>query len=237
MTTTTQFRGFPKAARTFYRNVARHQDRDWFDRHRDDYMSQVIEPAQSFIDTLGEHLAANHPGIGFDPNHTGRGSFKKIHTDQRFQRNRPPFKTYAEMIFWEGPLKTRKANSVFSVRFDPDALMLSAGLKYFEGKFVHHYRKEAASADRGAALASAIQTAMDAGYEMGGEHYKRLPAGIEDDHPNGRWLRHNAIYAHRSTPIPKEFHGPAFVDYCMDAFEALDPLHRWCVDALESAPW
>lgn len=235
--TATAFSGFPPEALEFYRNIAVQQDRAWFETHRADYMEHVIKPAQAFIEELGERLADLAPDIGFDPNHTGRGSFKKIHTDQRFQKGRPPFKTYAEMIFWEGPLKTRKANSVFSVRFSPHALSLSTGLKYFEGKFVHHYREAAASDDHGTELATAIKSATEAGFEIGGAHYKRLPPGVAEDHPNAQWLRHNAIYAHRDEPIPGDFHTADLLDHCVDAFEATLSLHRWCVGTLASAPW
>ena len=229
------FQGFPEEALRFYADIAREQDRDWFDAHRSEYAAHVVEPAADFILSLGERLRTLRPEIGFDPNHTGRGSFKKIHTDQRFRKGRDPFKTYAQIIFWEGPLRTKKENSVFLVHFDPEKVVLAAGLKYMESATLKEFRRHAADVDRGASLRDAVDVATAAGAELQGSHYKGVPRGYDPEHPNAQLLRHNAMYvAAEASPVPTEFHGPEFVDWCLERFEPMNALHVWCVEVLEA---
>lgn len=227
------FSGFPPEALRFYADIAAQNDRAWFEAHRDVYMQQVIEPAKAFITALGEALEGIAPGISYDPNHTGRGSFKKIHTDQRFQKGRDPFKTYAQIFFWQGPLKQKKANSVFMVTFNPETVTLAAGLKYFDGKLVKAYREAAADAVTGAALAEITASLAAQGYGIEGQHYKNVPRGYDSGHPNADLLRHNAIYSTHKSEVPPAFHTADFVEWCLGHFREMAPLFRWGVDFLE----
>lgn len=229
------FTGFPPEALQFYADIAARQDRAWFDAHRAEYDRHVIEPAQAFINTLGPALQRVAPGVGYDPNHTGRGSFKKIHTDQRFQKGRDPFKTYAQMIFWKGPLAQKKANSVFMVHFDPEKVVLAAGLKYFDGKLVKAYREAVVDPVVGAALGEITRGLRAQGYGVAGEHYKSVPRGFDPAHPNADLLRHSAIYSTHKSDVPPELHSAAFVDWCLAHFEVMGPMFRWSVDFLERA--
>lgn len=229
------FSGFPPQALQFYADVARTQSREWFDAHRDAYMTHVIEPAQAFITALGAALQPIAPGTQYDPNHTGRGSFKKIHTDQRFQKGRDPFKAYAQIFFWKGPVKQKKANAVFMVTFNPEAVTLAAGVKYFDGKLVKAYRNAAADPVHGAALADIVGGLRARGYAIQGQHYKNVPRGFDSAHPNADLLRHNAMYSTHKIDIPAAFHTAGFVDWCLGHFEAMAPLFGWSVDFLERA--
>jgi uncharacterized protein (TIGR02453 family) len=229
------FTGFPEAALAFYDGISAHNNREWFQKRRTDYMSHVVEPAQAFIRTIGPELQLLSAGVQFDPNHTGRGSFKKIHTDQRFQKGRDPFKTYCQIFFWEGPHKTKKSNSAFMLHFDPEKVALAVGLKYFDGSNVlKGYRNAVIDKKRGSALASVVSELKSAGYELGDQHYKRIPRGYDPEHKNGDLLRYNAIYAYRSEPVPNEFFGVDFLEYCMGHYRSMAPLHAWCVDLLGS---
>ncbi|MEZ4464256.1 MAG: DUF2461 domain-containing protein [bacterium] len=229
------FTGFSAAALQFYADIARNNDRAWFEAHRDTFMTQVVEPAQAFITTLGPRLAELSPGTGFDPNHTGRGSFKKIHTDQRFQQGREPFKTSCQLIFWNGPLAQKKANSVYFVQFDAEEVVLAAGLKYFDGKLVKAYRDAAVDPVQGAALTRATRNVAARGYTIEGTHYKNVPKGYAEDHPNAELLKHDALYARLATPVPAEIRRADFVDWCVGHFRQMEPVFAWSVDFLHRA--
>jgi len=77
-----------------------------------------------------------------------------------------------------------------------------------------------------AAMVSGLQ-----GWELGGKHYKRVPAGFDPGHPNAPLLLHNGLYAGFETAIPEEFFSARLIDYCFDKYAPLLPLHRWLVKA------
>jgi len=89
------------------------------------------------------------------------------------------------------------------------------------------YREAAADRKKGAALRQAIGKVEKKGYEVGGEHYKRVPRGFDPDHPSADLLRHNGLWVGTEVRIPKELHGPEIVKWCFDRFRAMDPLQRW----------
>jgi uncharacterized protein (TIGR02453 family) len=225
------FTGFPDATLRFYADVAQNNTREWYADHRERYVTDVIAPAQAFIEALGARLREWRPEIGYDVDPNGKGSFKKLHTDQRF-RDRPPLKTYAQIIFWEGPLPARKANSTFMVTFAPGRVALGAGLMYFEADTLRAYREAVAHETTGLRLADAVAAAEQGGYVVEGRHYKTVPRGYPADHPRGELLKFNAISASRDEPVPAEFGTAAFVDWCLERFEPVRPLHDWCVDLL-----
>jgi len=161
--------------------------------------------------------------------------FKKIHTDQRFQKGRDPFKTYCQIFFWEGPLKTKKSNSAFMMHFDPEKVVYSTGLKYFDDSTVlKGYRNAVIDRERGTALGKVVNSLQTSNHQFGGKHYKRIPRGYDPEHSQADLLKHNAIYAYKSGPIPNEFFTPDFIDCCLDHFRTMAPLHHWCVDFLNA---
>lgn len=230
-----RFEGFSQGTLEFYRGIAANNDKAWFEAHREDYATHVVAPAQRFIETVGAELNAVRPELGYSPNHTGRGSFKKIHTDQRFQKGRPPFKTYAQMFFWEGPLKTKKANSAFYLHLEPSKIVLGGGMAYFDGPMLRAFREAVDHRRSGPELARVVEGALAQGFSFGEPHYKNVPRGFAKDHKRAGLLRHNALFAHREEPVPETFFGPGFVDHCLDTYRALLPLHDWCVRLLRKS--
>ena len=230
-----EFAGFPAEALGFYRDIAEHNDQAWFADHRAGFLEHVIAPCQTFITALGERLGQKRPQLKFSTDYNGRGSFKKIHTDRRFNPDRAPFKTYAQMIFWEGPLKVRKENVCFLVHFDPERVVLSSGLKYFERGTLKAYRESVLADGHGKRLAAVVRKVEKAGYSVADVHLKSVPRGVDPEHPRAELLRYNAIYAWRSFDVPDSFHGPGFLDFCEEHFDAMLPMHDWCVKLLKRA--
>lgn len=226
------FDGFGDETLAFYADVARNNTREWYQDNRERFMRDVVEPSQAFIEALGARLKQWRPDLGFDVDPNGRGSFKKIHTDQRF-RDRPPLKTYAQLMFWEGPLPVRKENSTFMVTFAPGRVALGVGLRYLERETLRAFREAVANEVTGLRLAAAIEEAERGGFVMEGSHYKRVPRGYPAEHPRAELLKFNAIWAAWDAPVPEAFGSAEFVDYCLERLAPARALHDWCVDLLD----
>jgi hypothetical protein len=72
-------------------------------------------------------------------------------------------------------------------------------------------------------------------FDLGGQHYKRIPAGYDPRHVNAELLKHNGLYAGIETKIPEELFSARLVDYCFERYEKLALLHRWLVKVTERA--
>jgi len=227
-----EFNGISKQTLTFLRQLGQNNNREWFALHRSDYEQHYVLPAQALVLALGPRLKKLSGGINYDPNHTGRGSIKKIFTDQRY-RDRPPYKTWLDLIFWEGPLKTKKDNSVLGVRLTPAGLWFFSGLKHFDGKVLKAYRSAVDDAKLGPALKRArTQVEQRGDYRFPEPEYKQVPRGFDAGHPRADLLRMGAMYAFRCDKLPKELHSARLVDYAADRLKDMAPMHKWCVKLL-----
>jgi len=77
------FSGFSPAAMTFLRDLARHNQRQWFEEHRDVYERDLREPLRALIEEMDVRLATAAPELVGDPK---RSPFR-IHRDVRFSKD------------------------------------------------------------------------------------------------------------------------------------------------------
>jgi len=219
------FSGFPKKTVAFLRDLAAHNDREWFAAHRQEYEAVVMEPAKAFVRAMGERLRRLSPGIKAEPRTDG--SLFRIFRDTRFSADKSPYKTNLGIYFWEGK-GSRLECSGYYFHLEPPALMLGGGVYMFSRPQLERYRRVVADPEYGAELV-AITKKLTArpGFTLGGEHYKRVPAGFDAGPQVAKLLRHAGLYAGIEAPIPAELHSPALVDYCWEKFKPMEPLHRW----------
>jgi hypothetical protein len=89
------------------------------------------------------------------------------------------------------------------------------------------YRAAVLDDDRGSDLQSRTAGARAAGATVEGVGYRRVPAGLDPDHPRADLLLHNALHASYDEPVPVALESPAFVDHCLNRFRPLAPLIEW----------
>jgi uncharacterized protein (TIGR02453 family) len=231
------FPGFPKRTVTFLRDLAAHNDRDWFAAHKADYETSVLAPARAFVLAMGGRLRRLTPAIRYDPR--ANGSLFRIYRDTRFSPDKSPYKTNLGIFFWEGA-GPRMDCPGYYFHLEPPTLMLGGGLYAFSRPLLERYRRAVADPEYGPALAAITGKLAsrpvpqgDGGnsarpdYTIGGEHYKRVPPGY-DPAPEAEFLlRHAGLYAGIEIPVPAELHSPGLVDYCFARFKPMEPLHRW----------
>jgi uncharacterized protein (DUF2461 family) len=61
------FNGFPPETLTFFTELAANNNKSWFDTHRTDYDTYVLEPARAFVIALGDRLRDLAPQVMADP--------------------------------------------------------------------------------------------------------------------------------------------------------------------------
>lgn len=225
MATVETFSGFPEKTVSFLRDLAANNNREWFAAHKAEYETAVLEPAKAFVRAMGERLRRLSPGIKAEPRTDG--SLFRLYRDTRFSLDKSPYKTNLGIYFWEGP-GPRLGCSGYYFHLEPPTLMLGAGLYIIPRPLLERYRRAVADPEYGAELAAIVKkiTARPH-FTLGGEHYKRVPAGYAAGPETARLLRHAGLYAGTEAPIPAELHSPALIDYCWKRFKPMEPLQRW----------
>lgn len=228
----TTFTGFQPEAFAYLRELAAHNDREWFHAHRAEYRALLLEPARGLVAALGEQLAAVAPAVHADPR--VNGSILRIARDTRFSADKSPYRTHLDLWLWEGDGPSRQSAGYF-MRLDADAVTVGVGAHHFTDAGLAAYRRAVDAADRGAELDRAVRDALTAGARFGPTRWKRVPAPYPADHPRADLLRHGGLVAATTDPMPAEALTEAFPEWCVERWRPLRPLQAWVAGVVEAA--
>ena len=212
-------------------DLAAHNEKPWFDAHRDDYERWWLAPARAFVEVIGPELAKLAPAIRSQPKING--SIMRINRDVRFSADKTPYKDHLDFWFWEGPERRAAVSGLFC-RLTPEILAVGVGAHGFDPQLLKGYREAIVDERTGPALAAAVKAVEDAGFEVLGERYSRVPAGFSADGDAARLLRHGALWTVEEAPAAAVAESPAIVEHAMAHWRAAMPIHRWLVDTLQS---
>jgi uncharacterized protein (TIGR02453 family) len=224
MSETCGFKGFSKQTVKFFKDLAAHNNRAWFESHRDVYESDVMAPSRGFIEAIGARLKPAIPRIVAVPK-VNKGIFK-INRDTRFSLDPTPYKTNLGLYLWEGP-RPRLESAGFYFHLEPPDLMIGGGMYMFPDQMQEKFRRAAVHPKLGRELTAIAKDLTAAGYELSGRHYKRVPQGFDASHPNAPFLLHNGLYSGWEGKIPPEFYSEAIIEFSYEKFAPIIPLHRW----------
>jgi len=216
------FSGFGDATFRFMRDLGRHNDKEWFQAHRSAYEDDLLEPSMAFIEAIGPLLAKFSSGVRAEPK-VG-GSMMRINRDIRFSKDKRPYKDHLDMTFKVGAVKTSPG---YWFRLTPNGLILGAGMHMLDKPELERYRKAVDADGSGAELAKIVAKEERAGYGFGGEHYKRVPAGSDPEHPREVLLRHAGIYVGADMKVPSEAKTSKFPAFCATHYKRMAPVMDW----------
>lgn len=219
------FTGFPPGAFEWFRHIAGNNNKTWFEAHKSEYVENLQRPAQAFVVALGERLTSVIPTIGYDPR-LHRGSLMRIYRDIRFSKDKSPYKTHIGANFWDG--ERGAGGSGFHFWMDAEGARLYVGYHEFSKPMLETYRTAVDDHRQGTQLQAVVkQLQQTEGFGVGGEQYKRVPAGYDAHHPRADLLRYKSLHGHSPHLELETLQSPKLVDRCFDYAGTLLPLHRW----------
>jgi len=233
-----EFGRFRAQALDFLHRLSRNNRRDWFERHRAIYETEVREPLRALVEEMDVRLARIAPELQGDP----KRSIFRIHRDVRFSADKSPYKTNAACQFYHRDAG-RGAGQ--------DAVGAGAGL-YFQLAHGDCFvaggiwmparpaldRIREALAERCDDLDAVVgdKTFRRKFGRLSEEAMlKRLPRGFQPGHPSERWLRYCSFTAYRQMSVD-EVLSPRLPAILERDFAILVPLVRWLNGALGYRP-
>ncbi|MFA5685437.1 MAG: DUF2461 domain-containing protein [Lysobacteraceae bacterium] len=132
-------RYFGPRGRRFLADLARHNDKDWFQAHRDDYEQHVRQPFQRLLSDLQPALTAISPHFHADPRALG-GSLYRIHRDIRYSHDKSPYKPWqGARLFHQRRRET--PTPAFYLHWQPGESFIGAGIWHPEPPTLHRLRQ------------------------------------------------------------------------------------------------
>ncbi len=223
---------FDENTLSFFRRLEMNNEREWFEAHRKDYEHFVLNPARIFVSDVGEQLLKKRPELQFSP--SVNQSIFRIYRDIRFSKDKSPYKTFLGILWWEGGSK-KLENSSFYFQLDSDRILLGCGIYQFSKEQLETYRQALVNEKTGKALMDAISKSDSKGiFEVDGKFYKNVPRGFDKEHLYSDYLKHNGLYFSYTSPLPPQFGSRELVDWCVEHFIDMIPLHVWLVETMKS---
>jgi len=160
------------------KELARNNERDWFEANKQRYFDEVRDPLLAFIEAFAPKLRKISPELVADSRPNG-GSLFRIYRDTRFSKDKSPYKTYAAMRFLH--VRGRELTAPgFYLHLEPGRIFSAAG--------IWHPPSDALTRMRDAIVADPAgwKRATRGGgraLDEGSDRLKRPPRGVDPDHP------------------------------------------------------
>lgn len=206
-----------------------HNEKAWFDTNRERFETHVRGPMLRFIADAGAPLhrrVSRH--VVADARKQG-GSMFRINRNRMFNREAPPYKTWAAAQFRHEAGKDVHAPGLY-VHLEPGNCFLGAGMWRPEREALAAIRTRI---DRErAAWKRARNAVVKAGWTFAGDSLKTAPRGWDADHPLIEDLRRKDIILTR--PVDEdEVVAPGFLDACIASYAEARPVLRFLGQAVD----
>ena len=223
------FRGFPPQALPFFKALAFHQTKEWFEKNRETYEAAVKAPLGDLVEEAAGRLAKAKMPIRGDR----KSSLFRIHRDMRFSKNKDPYKTNAGVAMTRSGAKGDPG--VLYFHLSPEGCFFAAGFHSPDPPQLAKLRSAAARAPKLFKQMTAKLAAK--GLSLSDEEaLKRPPRGFDaiEDPEIGAAIRQKNFICRRPV-AEKRIIEPALVDdFCAFASDSL-PLLKWGWDALSDS--
>jgi uncharacterized protein (TIGR02453 family) len=200
------FRGWPEEFQPFFIGLELDNSKRYFEAHRKTYETAVRAPMLALVQSLAPEY--------------GEGKVFRANRDIRFSKDKSPYKTnIAATVGMNG--------RGGYVSLDARGLTVAAGRYELTAPQLAKFRKRVAAEATGSPLAAIVARLEKAGYGMGGEALKRVPAGLPQDHPRARLLRHKILYIYKNFGLQPWLGSSAARKHVVKVFADAAPLNDW----------
>ncbi|MCW5977381.1 MAG: DUF2461 domain-containing protein [Bryobacteraceae bacterium] len=214
----TRFPGFPREALTFFDQLAKNNNREWFQAHKQTFEEKVKAPMIELVGALNAEFASFAPEHVTEP----AKALYRIYRDTRFSADKTPYKSHIAANFpRRGLEKHAGAGYYFSVS--------SKGIEVAGGVYMpgpdellairNHLASEYEEFRRLTRPAKLRSLAGD----LQGNQLSRPPKGFPADHPAVDLLRYKQLYYYLvldPAPVPT----PKLLGELVKRFRAMQPV-------------
>lgn len=215
---------------TFFEDLAKHNDREWFKANKQRYEDEVRDPLLAFVVAFSAPLKKISPHFLADPRPVG-GSLFRIHRDTRFSKDKTPYKTQAGVHFRHEAGKDAYTPG-FYLHLEPGNVFAGGGIWHPDSATLQSIRT--AIVDDPAKWRRAIsgkrfreELKLDTGDPL-----KRAPRGFDPEHPMVEDLKRKSFIGVRDF-TEKQACRADFPKRLAATFGAAKPLMRFLTEALD----
>lgn len=186
------FTGFDPKALTFFRKLAKNNDRDWFKAHKSEYDTLLKQPMLQLLGVLNNGFARFAPDHVTEP----KKAIYRIYRDTRFSKSKIPLKLNISAMFGHRLLpKNNCAGYYFHV--SATEVAIGVGLYMPDPEQLKAIRQTLADDHKPFARLISDKKLVKTMGKLAGESLQRVPRDFAKDHPASEYLRMKQFHFYR----------------------------------------
>ena len=220
------FTGFTPATITFLKELKENNYREWFNERKDIYLESLLQPLQSLAVMVSPVMYTIDPLFELRP----AKMISRIYRDIRFSPNKDPYKSSMWLNFQQVTTHWENYPGFFA-EVGADYFMYGMGLFMPKRKTMDAFREEVGySRD---SFRDMAQKALDAGFEVAGEEYKRplpneLPSFFQP------WIQRKSVYVIKKIAVSDErIYSEAIALQLREDFSQITDLYRFMMEIVK----
>lgn len=182
------FPGFPPEAMTFFRGLARHNQREWFQPRKEIFESKVKAPMIALVEAINMDLAKFAPLYIND----AKKAVYRIYRDTRFSSDKTPYKTHLAAIFPRRGSESKHSGPGLFFLVSHQTIEVAGGVYMPQADELLVIRSWLA--ENHAEFLKAARGPAKLMGELRGESLRRVPKGFDAAHPAADLLKMKQWY-------------------------------------------
>jgi uncharacterized protein (TIGR02453 family) len=183
------FSGFPKEAMTFFRDLKKNNNREWFEPHKELYETKVKAPMAALVEAFNVELSKLAPDHVADP----KKAIYRLYRDTRFSKDKTPYKTHIAANF-NHRLLDKHAAAGFYFAVSHESVDFGGGIYMPGPEQILEIRTLLAENHAGFMRIAGAKGFRALLGEVQGDQLARAPKGFPADHPAEALLRRKQWY-------------------------------------------
>jgi uncharacterized protein (TIGR02453 family) len=222
-----RFEGFADDQGKFFRKLAKNQNREWFQAHKEEFEAGWNAPMKLLVAELREAIDGQYPRIDL-----GEPRVFRIFRDVRFSKDKSPYKTHIGGYVPPKRAVTGPSGPVaIYVHAGPETFA-AAGHYVMEGDDLARYRTAVAEDARGKELVKIIGKLEKKGMKVDAHGaFKRVPKGFDPEHPRAELLKYQGLTATFPPILKGVMTSHKLADWLVKQSKDVSPLVEWLVFA------
>jgi len=222
-----EFTGFSSKSFQFLQGLRKHNTKEWFEVHRQEYQQFILQPMQALVEELAPVMSGIDPSLEISP--AVNKTISRIYRDTRFSKDKSPYKI-SQWITFKRPRREWQNFPAYFFELSPESYRFGMGFYSADRSTMDRFRTHL---DADPALFLAATDFYSQGqFALEGESYKRplksnIQASLQD------WYNRKSFYLVSQHSMQQQDISSSLADELASAFETLTPLYHYLIKVIQ----
>jgi len=217
-----EFTGFSPKTFFFLKGLQTHNNKAWFEKHRQDYEQYLLNPMRCLVMELGEFMLTIDGGFETTP--AVNKTISRIYRDTRFSKDKSLLRANMWITFKQA-VKDWQTKPAYFFELFPDGYRYGLGYYCATPATMTKLRDKIDEGSKDFKTVFAQFQEQDV-FTLAGDKYKRI---FNPDHPPEilEWYQRKNLYVVSNHPIEETLFSVDLLDELIISFQSISPLYHF----------